>query len=501
MIIIFVPFKEEMQMSNHSSTSLLADEKPEQQVDPHRWYALAVILLPILLNSLNTYMIQVALPSIQNSLNASFSDAQLIVTGFSLSLAVALIVSGKLGDIYGRKRLLLIGVSGFTFMAMLGGLTSNPTLLIVIRIVQGLAAALIQPQVLSMMQIHFLPREKGLVFSIYGALMGFGFAFGLILGGILVNWNGFDLGWRTVFLFNVPFGILVLLCLPLLPESRGRRTQRIDWIGTFLIMGGLFLLVYPLSEGQKKGWPDWIWGCLILSLLLLLAFIAVEIRKQKRDGAPLVDLTIFKQRLFGVGMTSVVLIYLSMFSFFFLLTYYLQFGLHFDAQATSLAFLPLGSGFFLTSLLSSRIVSRWGMVVLRIGALVTGGCCCLFIVLLHMDAIHLLHIQYIALLLVYGLGLGLVTTPLTRVVLGTVPMKDAGTGSGLFNTFMYLANSLGVALISILFSASLGQSLASASLSDYVRAFSASLAACGGLALAAFICLCFLRDREKNCRA
>lgn len=485
-------------MTNHPSTSLLADEKLVLQADPRRWYALAVILLPILLNSLNTYMIQVALPSIQKSLNASFSDAQLIVAGFSLSLAVALIVSGKLGDIYGRKRLLLIGVSGFTIMAMLGGLTSNPTLLIAIRIVQGLTAALIQPQVLSMMQVNFLPREKGLVFSIYGALMGFGFAFGLILGGILVNWNVFDLGWRTVFFFNVPFGILVLLCLPLLPESSGGRAQRIDWTGTLLIMGGLFLLVYPLSEGQKQGWPLWIWGCLILSLLLLLAFIAFEIRKQKADGAPLIDLTIFKQRLFGVGMTSVVLTYLSMFSFFFLLTYYLQFGLHFDAQGTSLAFLPLGGGFFLTSLLSSRIISRWGMIVPRIGALVTGICFFLFILLLRIDAVHLLSIQYIVLLLVYGLGLGLVTTPLTRVVLGTVPLKDAGTGSGLFNTFMYLSNSLGVALISILFSASLGQSLGSAVLSDYARAFSVSLAACGVLALAAFVCLCFLRDRKEK---
>ncbi|KEQ26313.1 MFS transporter [Paenibacillus tyrfis] len=484
-------------MANHPLASSLT-EKPEQQADPRRWYALGVILLPILLNSLNTYMIQVALPLIQSSLNAGFSDAQLIVTCFSLSLAVALIVSGKLGDIYGRKRLLLIGVSGFTLMALLGGLTSNPTLLIVIRIVQGLAAALIQPQVLSMMQVNFMPREKGLVFSIYGALLGFGFAFGLILGGILVNWNVFELGWRTVFFFNVPFGILVLLCLPILPESRGNRTQSIDWIGTFFIMSGLFLLVYPLSEGQKQGWPHWIWGCLILSLLLLLAFIAVEIRKQKRNGAPLIDLTIFKQPVFAVGMASVILIYLSMFSFFFLLTYYLQLGLHFDAQATSLAFLPLGGGFFLTSLLSSRIVSRWGTIVLKIGALVTGSCCIVFIMLLHRDAIHLLHMQYIALLLVYGLGLGLVTTPLTHVVLGTIPAKDAGTGSGLFNTVMYLANSLGVALISILFSAELRQPLNDAVLSDYVRAFSASLAACAGFALAAFVCLCFLRARQEH---
>jgi len=389
---------------------LQADEKLQLQVDPRRWYALAVILLPVLLNSLNTYMNQVALPSIQNSLNASFSDSQLIVAGFSLSLAVALIVGGKLGDIYGRKRLLLIGVSGFTILAMLAGLTSNPALLIVFRIVQGLAAALIQPQVLSMMQVNFLPREKGLVFSIYGALMGFGFAFGLILGGILVNWNVYDLGWRTVFFFNVPFGILVLLCLPLLSESSGGSPQKIDWIGTVLIIGGLFLLVYPLSEGQKQGWPVWIWGCLVLSLLLLSAFIAFEIRKQRQEGAPIVDLTIFKRRLFGIGMTSAVLTYFSMFSFFFLLTYYLQFGLHYDAQGTSLVFLPLGGGFFLTSLLSSRMINRWGMIVLKIGALVSGICFFLFIWLLHIDSVHLLSIQYIVLLL--GTAWGLVLSQL-----------------------------------------------------------------------------------------
>lgn len=473
-------------------------EKLEQQIDPRRWYALAVILLPILLNSLNTYMIQVALPLIQSSLNASFTDAQLIMTCFSFSLAVTLVISGKLGDIYGRKRLLLIGVSGFTLMSMLGGFTSSSTILIVIRIVQGIAAALIQPQVLSMMQINFLSREKGLVFSIYGALLGFGFAFGLTLGGILVNWNVFSLGWRTVFFFNVPFGILVLLCLPLIQESHGNRAQRIDWTGTAFLISGLFLLVYPLSEGQKQGWSLWIWGCLILSLVLLLAFIVVEVHKQKQDDGPLINLMIFKQRLFGVGLLSVVFIYLSMFSLFFILTYYLQFGLHFDAQATSFVFLPLGVGFFLTSLISSRVVDRWGMVVMKIGALITAGCCCLLILLLHIDATHLLHLPYSLTLLVYGLGLGLVTTPLTRVVLNTIPAEEAGTGSGLFNTVMYLANSLGVALSSIVFTVALGHSLTNATISNYVSAFSASLMLCGGLSLSAYVCLVFLFNRQNK---
>lgn len=180
-----------------------------------------------------------------------------------------------------------------------------------------------------------------------------------------------------------------------------------------------------------------------------------------------------------------------MFSFFFILTYYLQSGLRFDAQATSLVFLPLGGGFFLASLLSSRLLNRWGPAVLKVGALLTAGCCFLFVLLLRIEAVRLLHPPALALLLAYGLGLGLVTTPLTRVVLGTVPARDAGAGSGLFNTVMYLANSLGVALIGILFSTALGQPLELASLTDYTRAFALSLMTCGGLALAAFVCLCF----------
>ncbi|RKN70668.1 MFS transporter [Paenibacillus ginsengarvi] len=484
-------------MPNPSIFSTPATGQRPIPADPRRWYALAVILLPILLNSLNTYMIQVALPSIQSSLNAGFADAQLIVTGFSLCLAVTLIVSGRLGDLYGRKRLLVIGVIGFTITALLGGLAPNPAYLIAVRCVQGAAAALIQPQVLSMMQVNFLLREKGLVFGLYGALMGFGFAFGLILGGVLVEWNGFGLGWRTVFLFNVPFGLIVLLCLPMIPESRGSRNSRIDWLGAALLIGGLLLLVYPLSEGQKQGWPLWIWGCLFLSVALLLVFIADGLRKQHRGESPLIDLSLFRRRTFRVGMISVVMIYLSMFSFFFVLSYYLQFGLHYGAQSAGLVFLPLGIGFFLTSLLSSRMVRRWGMNVLSLGALVTGLCCFGFILSLQADTAFMPSLSQTGILLVYGLGLGTVTTPLTGVVLAAVPPNDAGSASGMFATNMYLANSLGVAAVGILFSAALGRSLPAADLPDYVWAFSVSLAACGALAFVAFGCLIFLRDRGE----
>ncbi|MCG7405963.1 MFS transporter [Paenibacillus sp. ACRRX] len=484
-------------MSAHSTVESTVTSRLEQRVDSRRWYALAVMLLPTLLITLNTYMIQVALPSMQNSLHASFSEAQLIVAGYSLGLAMALIVSGKLGDMYGRKRLLVIGVITFTVTAALGGLASDPTILIMIRIMQGLAAALIQPQVLSLMQTSFLPQEKALAFGIYGAVIGVGFAFGLLLGGMLVNLNVFELGWRTVFFFNVPFGLLVLLCLPILPETQGDRQQHIDWLGAVLLITGLFMLIFPLSEGQKQGWPLWTWVSMLLALPVMNVFAAVENRKRQLGRLPLIDLTIFRLRPFSVGLFTVSVIYLNMFSFFFVLSYYVQFGLHWDVQATGMVFLPLGIGYFLTSLVSSRIVRKWGLRVLKIGALLMAIGNFSLIWSIHIDASHMLHVRNIVVLLVYGFGLGMVTTPLFSVVLGAVPEEAAGTGSGLLTTCTYLANSFGVALIGILFSSMLGRSLVEAQLTDYVRAFSVSLGASGGLALAGWVCLCFLPQHRR----
>lgn len=284
--------------------------------------------------------------------------------------------------------------------------------------------------------------------------------------------------------------------MPIVPETRAEQTHNIDWTGSFLLLIGLFLLIYPLSEGQKQGWPLWISGCLIIALFVLFTFIWVENRKGKQGNCPLVDLSIFRHRTFSIGLATVLVLYLGMFSFFFVLSYYMQFGLHYNVQDTSLVFLAIGIGFFLTSLISSRMVRRWRMSVLKIGALIMGCSSLLLIWELNVDATHLLGARNILILLIYGFGLGMATTPLVNVTLSSVPARITGTGSGLITTFMYLANSLGVALIGILFSTSLKHSLLEADLSDYVRAFSFSLAAIGGLAFTGFVCLCFLRERK-----
>ncbi|KKO51616.1 MFS transporter [Paenibacillus sp. DMB20] len=301
---------------NEPSTVHTRELDAAPQADPRRWVALSLILLPTLLISLNNYMMQVALPLMQTSVHASFAEAQLIFSGYSVGLAVALILGGKLGDIYGRRRMLMIGVLGFTCMCLFAGLVSDPTLLIIIRIIQGLSAAMIQPQVLSILQSGFHQSEKGLVFAIYGAVIGIGFTLGLILGGFLVDWNLFGLGWRIVFFFNVPFGLLVLMGLPIVPESRGHANQGIDWIGLALVMPGLLSLIYPLTIGQKQGWPIWTWGCLLLSVLLLLVFVLTQKRREETGRTPLMELSIFKIGSFRIGIITEVVVYSSMFTFF-----------------------------------------------------------------------------------------------------------------------------------------------------------------------------------------
>ncbi|WP_410993520.1 MFS transporter [Bacillus cereus] len=452
-----------------------------------RWFYLAIILLPTLLISLNTYMIQIALPIMQSELHINFSQAQLIFSGYSIGLASALIIGGKLGDVYGRRKMLLIGVFVFTVTAFVGGISSNPLFLIIIRIIQGLSAAFIQPQILSIIQIIFPTKEKNLAFGLYGAVIGIAFTFGLILGGLLVDWNLFNSSWRMIFLCNVPFGILLLLLLPIVPESRGEQSQHIDWAGAILLMLSILLFIYPLSEVQKYGWNSSNLIIFIISFLVFIFFILIERHKQKNDQLPLIDLSVFKNWLFVIGISSVLTIYMSMFSFFFILNYFLHFGLHYRTTDMSLIFLPIGLGFFITSISSSKIVNHFGLIVLKIGALIMSLCTFTLVRLLVIDAHNLFTVEYILVLFVYGLGLGFATTPLANTILNKISHNYVGVASGLFTTFMYLANSLAVVGISIIFSNSLKTTLENASFTDYVHAFSNWLYVISILSLSTFL--------------
>lgn len=345
----------------------------------YRWWALAIVLLPTLLISLNNYMLQIALPNIQSDLHLSFTTAQILFSCYAIGLAVLLIVGGKLGDMYGRRKTLWFGVALFVLSSLIGGLTSIITLLIGMRLVQGIAAAIIQPQVLAIVQVIFPSHEQRIAFSLYGAVIGIAFAFGLILGGVIIDWNLWGLTWRNVFFVNIPFGILVLILLPLIPKDSNMLKIKIDWLGTAILMSSILLAIATLTNSQNHGFSILTISTLILTILSILLFIKIE----KEQQHPLIDLNIFTNKRFSLGIISLFSIYLSMFALFFILSYYAQNFLGYDAKATSIIYLPIGIGFFISSLLTAQITKFLRGLTLFYGALVMSICIVSLAIVLH----------------------------------------------------------------------------------------------------------------------
>src|ERR1700734_2459660 len=231
---------------------------PGGTADPRRWLTLVILLLAAFMNLLDVSIVNIAIPSIQRNLHASYADVQWALAGYTLAYALVLITGGRLGDTFGRKRLFLIGVAGFTIMSALCGAATGPGMLIGCRVAQGAMGAIMVPQVLSVIQVIFPPHERIKALAGFGVTAGLGTVSGPLLGGLLIQHNLFGLGWRTIFLVNVPVGVIAFAASAVLVrESRAARPPRLDPIGVGLISAALLLLLYPLVEGRQLGWPLW----------------------------------------------------------------------------------------------------------------------------------------------------------------------------------------------------------------------------------------------------
>src|SRR5882762_8505613 len=242
-----------------------------------RWPALAVMLCAVFLASVEFNIVTIAIPSIQRGLGTTFSEVQQIVAGYALSFAVLLITGGRLGDLYGRRRMYTIGMTGFTIASALCGFAQSPTALVASRVLQGAFAAVMVPQALSFIQVTFTAREQSRAYAMYGMTIGFGMIAGQLLGGLLVSANLFGLDWRPVFLVNLPFGAIALtLAWLLVPESRAPAGLKLDLVGVVLVSTALALLLYPLIRGAAAGWPAWTWASLAGAAVLLVVFARYE---------------------------------------------------------------------------------------------------------------------------------------------------------------------------------------------------------------------------------
>ncbi|WP_226873502.1 MFS transporter [Microbispora sitophila] len=453
-----------------------------------RWLALPVILVGTFMTILDFFIVNVAIPSAQAELRATDAQIQFVVAGYGMAYASGLITGGRLGDLYGRRRVFAIGLAGFTVASALCGLATGPVMLLAARVLQGVAAALMFPQVLSVITVTYTGDDRPRAFAGYGAALGLATVGGQVLGGLLIAADVLGLGWRACFLVNLPVGVVTLLLLRLVPESRSETARTLDLTGVVLVVPALLLLLVPLVEGRQEGWPGWTFASLAASAAMFALFAVQQVRLSRAGGAPLVEPSLFRSRSFTAGLATVLAVYGGMASFMLVIALYVQDGLGRSPLGAGLVFLPMGVAFFATSANAARFTRLLGRRTLTAGALlVVAGEGCLALVTRNAGAEVDLPL-YEALMAVAGAGIGMVGAPLLSQALSGVGPGDAGSASGVLSTVQQMAGALGVALIGIVFFGVLGGAGGdAASPQAYGRAFAASLVCLGALAAAAAV--------------
>lgn len=439
-----------------SSFSLQPDAQAAKRPGP---LALWVMLSGTFLVVLDFFIVNVALPSMQRELLASTATLQLVVAGYGLATAAGLITGGRLGDLFGRRRMFMLGLLLFTLASAACGFAPNAELLVAARVLQGLAGALLQPQVLAMIGLVYTGEDRARAFATYGLTLGLGATLGQLVGGLLIHADLAGLGWRSCFLINVPIGLLALALAPrVIPPLANSSTSRLDLVGMLLVAAGSVAVVLPLVEGREQGWPLWSWLCLAAALPLLTAFAFQQHRLAATGGAPLVAPALLANRRFVMGLFTTLAFYVGNASLYFVLALYLQQGQALDPLTSGIVFTSLAIGFFATSMAGARLARRFGgKPPIALGALVLAAGHALQFVNVAGWAGHA-HVVavMVPLLLVQGAGLGMVMAPLVSTVLAGLPPQHAGVASGVLSMVQQASNALGVALIGILFYGRLG---------------------------------------------
>ena len=474
----------------------------ENPPDPRRWGSLVVVLAATFMAILDTFVVNVAIPSIQRNLQSSFAQVELVIAAYTLVYAVMLITGGRLGDLFGRKRMFQIGLSSFTLISFLCGIAPNINILIALRILQGFAASLMMPQVIALIQLNFVARERGAALGFYGATVGIASIAGQIVGGLLISSNVFNLGWRNVFIVNVPIGIItVIATFLLIRETERSQSHKLDLVGVGLLTTGLALFTYPLIEGHDTRWPLWTIACLILSVPVIVSFVLYEQHLTKSGGAPLIPLTLFQQRSFNLGLLTALTYYSENGALFFTLALYLQFGLGFSPLEAGLTFVPLGTGFFIGSLGAPRLIPYLGTRVLLGGVIIMGLGEIWTILTIQQAGFVVPQNQLLLPLFVVGLGEGIIAAPLMTIVLTGIKSQNAGAVSGILTTAIQISQAIGVATIGVIFFTKLGQTTPTRSLRlapVYGQAFVASLFAIAALAVITLIFVSLLPSPEQK---
>ena len=419
----------------------------------HRWLVLTVVLIAEIMDLLDSTIVNVAGPTLADKLHASSTDLQWVIGGYALALGSGLILGGRLGDRFGGRNMFIFGLAGFTIASVLCAVAPSVEFLIFFRFVQGFLGAMLLPQGFGLIRETFPPQEFGKAFAAYGPAFGLGGILGPIIGGFIIQANIADLGWRAVFLVNLPIGIAaVILAVLYVPKSEADKTLRIDVRGSLMVILASGMLVYPLIKGQEEGWPLWTYAMLAGSLVVFYLFSLMEKAAAKRGHSTLIDPSIFTKRSYTLGLAGLALHFAGFTGVYLILTLFVQFGERFTSAEAGLANIPIAvgsaiggaiSGGFLADKIGGRLTLQIGAATELVGAVL------LWLAVPSLD--HFTIWQMIPALVVSGIGTGLIAAPLFGTILASVEGRQSGSASGVMSAVQSVFTSVGVAVFGTVF--------------------------------------------------
>lgn len=414
-----------------------------------RWVVLVVTLCAAVMDQLDTTVINVAAPTIRTDLGGGPAIIQWLSAGYTLPFAVLLIIGGRLGDIYGRRRMFDVGVVGFTAASLAGAAAPAPAVLIGARVAQGAFGALLIPQGFGIVRAVFPPQELSLAFGAFAPALGLSSVVGPTLAGALIGADIFGAGWRMIFLINLPIGLAALAgALRVIPRHQNRAKIQLDLIGVALVSLAAVLVIYPLVQGRELGWPLWSFAMIVGGLIVGSAFVVYE-RATRR--APVIEPSLLSNRTFTSGLVVAIVFFGAVGGFLFALGLYVQIGLRFSPLHTGLTAVPLSLGILLAATGARWLAPRLGRRQLHGGLLVvTVGLVLLAATTAHFR-LSMTTWNVAPATLIIGVGMGLVFGPLFGVILGAVGDSEVGSASGVLSAVQQLGGALGVAGITTMY--------------------------------------------------
>jgi EmrB/QacA subfamily drug resistance transporter len=435
-----------------------------------RWLAFAVVIAAAVMDLLDSTITQVAAPAIRRELGGSYAVIEWVTAAYALAMAAGLLTGGRLGDLFGRRRMLLIGMAGFVAASALCAAAGSAGELIAARAAQGALGAIMLPQVFGLIRDLFEAHEMGRAFGVYGPVMGLSAMLGPIASGGLIGADVFGTGWRMIFLVNVPVGLAALvLGARMLPAGaasagaanaggagRGAGRGQLDLAGAALAAVAMFGLVFPLAQGHALGWPAWLYAMLAASVLVLAWFVVHQIRRQRAGRTPLVEPSIFGHRSYRAGIVFSIVFVGSLGGIVMIFNVFLQNGLGFTPWHSALTTAPWAAGAFVGSAVGGIAMTRLGRRVLHAGLVAeAAGLLAVYAVLRGAGA-AVSTADLLAPMVVGGIGMGMVFVPLFDIVMAGVRPQEMGSASGVLQTVNALGMSLGIAGIGAIFFALAG---------------------------------------------